>query len=161
VIGTFHPPGCCCHHRNPRISPDELSAIVSDDGIRDPKAENDVLDEIHYLHGANLHQGPCLDPLSKLVDHDKQVGQAPGRLLEGSQEVDAPYGKWPCNGDCLELMGRNVGLPHEVLASPIGCHDLRDIASGPRPIETLLESLSDHASCQSMVSTDPLMSIEE
>jgi hypothetical protein len=69
------------------IFPVELSVIVSDDGIRDLIVENDVLDEIHYLLGANLHQGPCLDPLSKLVDRNKQVGQAPGRLLEGSQEV--------------------------------------------------------------------------
>jgi hypothetical protein len=60
------------------------------------------------------------------------VGQAPGRLLEGSQEVQAPYDKQPYNGDCLELMGRNVGLPHEVLASPIGPHDLRYITSSLR-----------------------------
>jgi hypothetical protein len=33
--------------------------------------ENDILDEIHYLLGANLRQGPCLNPLSKLVDRDK------------------------------------------------------------------------------------------
>jgi hypothetical protein len=59
------------------------SAIVGDDGVRDPEAKNDVLDEIHCLHGANLRQGPCLDPLSELVDRDKQVGQAPERLLEG------------------------------------------------------------------------------
>jgi hypothetical protein len=51
--------------------PDELSVVVGDDGVRDPEVENDVLAEINCLLGANLLQGPCLDPLSKLVDHDK------------------------------------------------------------------------------------------
>jgi hypothetical protein len=32
----------------------ELSAVVDDDGVRDPETENDVLDEIHTLLGANL-----------------------------------------------------------------------------------------------------------
>jgi hypothetical protein len=34
--------------------PVELSAVVGDDGFRNPEMENDVLDEIHYLLGVNL-----------------------------------------------------------------------------------------------------------
>jgi hypothetical protein len=67
--------------------PGELSAVVGDDRVRDLKAENDVVDEIYCLLGANICQGPRLDLLSKLIDHDKQVGQAPERFLEGSQKV--------------------------------------------------------------------------
>jgi hypothetical protein len=111
------------------IFPGELSVVVGDDGVRDPEVENNVLDEIYYLLGANLHQGPCLDSFSKLVDREKQVGQAPRCLLKGSQGVQAPYDKWSCNGDCLELLGWNVGLPHEVLASPVGPLDK---ACGPQ-----------------------------
>jgi hypothetical protein len=72
---------------------DELSVVVGDDGVRDPKMKNDVLDEIYCLHGANLSQGHHLDPLSKLVDRDKQVGRAPGCFVKGPQKVQAPYSK--------------------------------------------------------------------
>jgi hypothetical protein len=70
-----------------------VSVIVGDDRVRDHKIENDVLDEIYCRIGANLSQGPHLDPLSKLIDRDEQVGQAPGRFLEGSQKVQGPHGK--------------------------------------------------------------------
>jgi hypothetical protein len=36
--------------------------------------ENDVLDEIHDLLGANFNQGLCLNPLSKFIDRNEQVG---------------------------------------------------------------------------------------
>jgi hypothetical protein len=65
----------------------ELSAVVGDDGVGDPETENDVLDEIYYLLIANLSQGPCLNPLSELIDRDKQVGQALRCFLEGPQKV--------------------------------------------------------------------------
>jgi hypothetical protein len=39
-------------------------AVVGDDGIRDPEAENDVLDQIHGLFGTDFSQGLCLIPLS-------------------------------------------------------------------------------------------------
>jgi hypothetical protein len=71
----------------------ELSAVVSDDGIRDPKTEDDVLDEIHDLLQADFSQKFHLNPLSELIDRDKQVGQAPERLLERFQKVQAPYNK--------------------------------------------------------------------
>jgi hypothetical protein len=34
--------------------PDELSAVVGADGVRDLKTENDVLDKIYCMLGANL-----------------------------------------------------------------------------------------------------------
>jgi hypothetical protein len=51
--------------------PSELSAIVSDDRVRDPKTKNDAMDEIHGLLGANFSQGLHLDPLSKFTDCDE------------------------------------------------------------------------------------------
>jgi hypothetical protein len=62
----------------------ELSVVVDDDRVRNPKTENDVLDEIHSLLGADFSQGLRLDPLSKFIDYNEQVDQAPRRLLEGS-----------------------------------------------------------------------------
>jgi hypothetical protein len=38
----------------------ELSAIVGDDGVRDPEEQNDILDEIYSLLGANFCKGLCL-----------------------------------------------------------------------------------------------------
>jgi hypothetical protein len=52
----------------------ELSTIVGNDRVKDPEVKNDVLDEIYGLFGANFGQGLRLDPLSKFVDHDEQVG---------------------------------------------------------------------------------------
>jgi hypothetical protein len=82
--------------------------------------ENDVLDEIHSLLGADFSQGLCLDPLSKFIHHDEQVGRAPGCLLHGSQEVQTPHGERPGNGDHLEFLGQGVNLSSEVLASSAG-----------------------------------------
>jgi hypothetical protein len=36
--------------------------------------KNDILDEIYGLLGANFGKGLCLDPLSKLVVCDEEVG---------------------------------------------------------------------------------------
>jgi hypothetical protein len=107
--------------------------------------ENDVLHEIHGLLGANFGQGFRLDPLSKFIDCDEQVGQALRRLIEGSQKVQAPHGEQPGNVDCLELLGQGVNLPSEVLAFPAGPYDLRCVGGGHRPVISLLKSLLDHA----------------
>jgi hypothetical protein len=79
------------------LFPSELSVIVGDDGVWDPKIENNVLEKIYFLLAADLRQGPCLDPLSELVNYDKQVGQALRCFLEGPQKIQAPHGKQPCN----------------------------------------------------------------
>jgi hypothetical protein len=50
--------------------------LVSDDGVRDPKTENNVLDKICSLLASNLSHEPCLNPLGELVNCNKQVGQA-------------------------------------------------------------------------------------
>jgi hypothetical protein len=89
---------------------DELSAVVDNDRVRNPKMENDVLDKIHGLLGADFSQGLCLDPLSKFINRDEQVDQAPGCLLEGSLKVQTPHSERPGNGDRLEFLGQGVNL---------------------------------------------------
>jgi hypothetical protein len=61
----------------------ELSAIVGEDRVRDPKMKNDILDEIYGLLGANFSQGSHLNPLSKFDGHDEQVGITPGTFWKG------------------------------------------------------------------------------
>jgi hypothetical protein len=97
----------------------ELSVVVGNNRVRNPKMENDVFDEIYDLPGADFSQGLCLGPLSKFIDRDEQVGQAPRRLLEGSQEVQTPHGERLGNGDRLEFLGHGVNLSSKVLASSI------------------------------------------
>jgi hypothetical protein len=53
------------------LFPGELGVVVRDDGVGDPEAENNILDKTYCLLGADLGQGPCFDPLSELVTHDK------------------------------------------------------------------------------------------
>jgi hypothetical protein len=65
----------------------EHGAVVGDDGIGDPEEENNILDKAHSLTRANFSQGHCLDPLCELVNHDKQVGQAFERFLEGAHKI--------------------------------------------------------------------------
>jgi hypothetical protein len=87
------------------LFPNELGAIVDDDRVGDPKAENNVLDKAYHFLGVNFGQGPSLNPFSELVNHDKPVGEAPGCFLEGSQEIQTPHGKRPCDGDGLKPLG--------------------------------------------------------
>jgi hypothetical protein len=42
---------------------DELHVVVSDDGVWDPEAMNDVVKEEHHLLKLSLHDWPGLDPL--------------------------------------------------------------------------------------------------
>jgi hypothetical protein len=48
-----------------------LGPVVGDDRVWDPKAENDFLDKAYRLLGADLSQGPSLDPFIEFVDRDK------------------------------------------------------------------------------------------
>jgi hypothetical protein len=65
----------------------EIGATIDDDRVRKPKAGNNVLQKTNRLLGADFSQGPCLDPLSELVDYDTWVGQASEGFLEGSQKI--------------------------------------------------------------------------
>jgi len=59
----------------------ELSAVVSDDDIGDPKSMDDVGEEEDDLLGADVGDGSSLDPFGELVDGHQQVGVPPFRFL--------------------------------------------------------------------------------
>jgi hypothetical protein len=80
------------------LLPSELCAIVGDDGVRDPKVMDDVGEERHCLPGPDAGEGSDLDPLGEFVDGDQQVREAPGCLLQGTDEVQTPHSKWPGDG---------------------------------------------------------------
>jgi hypothetical protein len=81
------------------LLPDELGPVVSDDRVGDPKAGDDVLDKAYHLFVVDFGQGPSLDPLSELIDCDKQVGDSLECFFEGSQEAQTPHGKGSCDED--------------------------------------------------------------
>jgi hypothetical protein len=73
------------------------------------------------------------------------VGQALGRFIEGSQDIQAPHGKRPRDGDGLELLGWHMDLSSKVLAPLVGPHDLSHDVNRRRSVKTLLKSHSNHA----------------
>jgi hypothetical protein len=45
---------CCGYHINLGTFPSEMGAVVGDDGVADPEVENNILDKIYCLLGANF-----------------------------------------------------------------------------------------------------------
>ena len=136
----------------------ELRAIVRDNGVRDSKAMDDVEEEQHSLLRLDRGDRPSLYPLCKL---DKQVGIAPGRSFERSDQIEPPDHEWPCDGDYLECFGRQVGLPSVVLTPFIGAHYRFSVGYCGRPVEALSECVSDQGPRCGMVPTDPTMDISQ
>jgi len=60
---------------------DELSVVVSDDDIGNPKPMDDVGEEKDGLPGADVGDGSSLDPFGEFVDGYQQVGVPPFCLL--------------------------------------------------------------------------------
>ena len=83
----------------------ELHAIIRDNGVWDSKEMDDVKEEQHSLLGLDRENWSSLYPLCKLVYGDKQVGVAPGRFLQRTNQVEPLDHKGPCDGDHLECLG--------------------------------------------------------
>jgi hypothetical protein len=83
----------------------ELCAVVSNDGIWDPEAMNNVGKEEHHLLGFDLCDWLGLDPLQELVDGNKQVGEAPMRFLERRDKIQTLDRERPSDRDRLERLG--------------------------------------------------------
>ena len=82
-------------------------------------------------------------PLHELVYGDKQVGIAPEHSLERFDQIEPPDHEWPRDGDRLECLGWQVGLPSVVLTPFTGAHNLFSIGYCGRPVEALSEHVSD------------------
>ena len=104
---------------------------------------DDVKEEHHDLLRLDHGDRPSLFPLCKLIYGDKQVHIALGCPLERSDQIEPPDHEWPRDGDCLECLGRKVGLPSIVLIPFIGAHNLFSIGYCGRLVEALLECISN------------------
>ena len=72
----------------------------------------------------DVGDGLGLYPLGELVDCYEQVSEAAWALFEGSYHVEAPDHERLGDGDSLELMCRQMGLPSVELASFTPADDL-------------------------------------
>ena len=129
----------------------ELCPIVGDDGVWNSESMDDISEEQHRLFGFDLIDWTSLDPLGELIDRNQQMGVASRGLLQRPNHVEPPYGEWPCNGDGLEGLGREVCLPRIVLASLAGAYQLGGVSNCRWPVEPLVEGVSDERPRRCMV----------
>ena len=111
-----------------------------------PKVMDDVKEEQHGLLRLDHGDQPRLYPLSKVVYGNRQVRIALGPSLERSDHIEPLDRKWPHDGDCLECLGRQVGLLSVVLTPFAGAHNLFSVGYCGWPVESLSEHISDQAS---------------
>jgi hypothetical protein len=117
-----------------------------------PKPMVDVAKEEHDLVGFDLGDGPRFYPFGELVDGGKQIGVAPGRPLEGPDQMKPSNREWPCDRDGLECLGWQMGLSCIVLTPFVGAYNVHGINHRGWPVESLLESVPDEGPRRSMVS---------
>src|SRR5688572_1016423 len=124
----------------------ELGAIVGDDGVWDPEAMDDVGEECHRLLGPDAVQRSDLGPLGEFVDGDQQVRVAPGRLLQGTDEVQTPYSEGPGDGYCLQSLSGQVCPLRIELAPFAGADNSSGVSHRRWPVEALPEGISNKGS---------------
>ena len=56
------------------------------------------------------------------------MSEAPGHFLQGPDEVQSPHGKWPCDGDGLQSVSREVRLSSVELATLAGPYDVGGVS---------------------------------
>jgi hypothetical protein len=82
----------------------ELGVVVRDDTVGDPKAMDNIGEEEHSLLGPDAGDRAGLDPLGEFVDCNEQVGEAACCPFQGSDEVEPPNSKRPCDRNGLQSM---------------------------------------------------------
>jgi hypothetical protein len=159
------------HHGSP-INPDmvviaelekflscKLRSIVRGDGVWYSKAMDDVEEKFHSLLGLDHRDRSSLDLLCELVNGDKQVCAASRRFPEGTDHIKSLDREWPCDGDYLECLSRQVGPPSIVLAPFASAHDPLGVDICYWPVEPLAESIPNQGSQSSLVPADPAVDV--
>jgi hypothetical protein len=118
-----------------------------------------VEEKFHGLLGLDCRNLPGLDPLYELVKGYKKVCVTPGRFPEWADQIESPDREWPCDGDCLECLSRQVGLPSVILAPFAGAHDPLGVDDRCRPVKSLAESVPNQGSQRGMALADPAVDV--
>ena len=88
----------------------ELSAVVGDDDIGNPKPVDDVGEEKDGLLRADVSDGLSLNPFGEFVNGYQQMGVSSCRFLERPHEVKTPHREWSRDRDDLEGMSGEMRL---------------------------------------------------
>jgi hypothetical protein len=96
-----------------------------------------------------------LDPLGEFVDGDQQVLEAPGCLLQGTDEVQTSHSERPSHRYCLQGLSGQVHLSCVELAPSARAYNPSGVGHCGWPVETLSESVSHEGSRCCMVTTNP------
>jgi hypothetical protein len=137
----------------------ELGVVVYDDRVHDPIPVYDLLDEHDYRLRASHSYEFRLDPLGKLVDHEKQVIKASGGGLEFPDEVESPNGEGPCNQDRLEFLGGDVLFLGKELSSLACTHNPFCIFDCSGPVNPLSKGFTYPSIWRCVVATSPRVDI--
>ena len=132
----------------------ELHAIICDDGVRYPKAMDDIEEEQHGLLRFDRGDQPSFDPFGELVYGDKQVGVSSGHLLDRPNQIEPLDHEGPCDGDHLECLGWEVSLSSVVLAPFAGAYDLLGVGYYGGPVEALSERVPNQGPWCGMLTAD-------
>jgi hypothetical protein len=95
----------------------------------------------------------------KTCQSDKQVGVTSRHLLEGPNLIKPPNRERPRDGDGLERLGWQMGLPRVVLTPFAGAYNVHGISHRGQPVETLSESVPDEGPRHGVVSTGTAMDV--
>jgi hypothetical protein len=116
---------------------------------------DDICEERHRLLEPDAGKGSDFDPLGEFVDGDQQVREAPGCLLQGTDEVQTPYGKRPSDRYCLQGLNGQVRLSRVELTPSAGAYNPSGVGHRGWPVEPLSESVSHEGSRCCMVTASP------
>lgn len=111
-----------------------------------------IVDEPNGLVRGDVHDGPCLYPLGELVESDQNVRVATRCFLEGSDQIKSPYYERPGDGNSLERLRGQVGLPCILLAPLAYSHNLICFGHCSWLVDSPPESVPHKASWSGMVS---------
>jgi hypothetical protein len=120
---------------------------------------DDVTKEKHGLFGFDLGDWPRFYPFGKLVNGDEQMGLAPGRLLEGPDQIKPRDHERPRDGDCLECLGWQMGLLRIVLTPFTSAHYVHGIGHHSQLVEALPKSIPDEGPQRGMVSAGTVIDV--
>jgi hypothetical protein len=104
---------------------------------------NDIREECDRLLGSNVVEGPNLDPLGEFVDGDHQVREAPGCVLQRTEDLQSPHREWPRYCDHLKGLSWHMRLLRVELAASARPHGLDSVRYCSRPVEPLPEGVVD------------------
>jgi hypothetical protein len=89
------------------------------------------------------------------------VRVAPGRLLQGADEVQTPHSKGPGDGYRLQSLGGQVGLLRIELTPFAGADNPSGVSHRRWPVEALSEGIPDKGSRRCVMAASPRMYLSQ